>query len=48
MALMRLDQDALDCLELGVSAEEPHPAARAVQDMIDPPAWCFASCAEHG
>jgi hypothetical protein len=30
MTLMRLDHDALARLEVDVSAEEPHPAGRAV------------------
>ena len=48
MTLVRLDHDALERLEVGVSAEEPHPADRAFQNMIDLPAWCFASCSGHG
>src|SRR5215469_8960518 len=45
---MRLDHDALERPEVRASAEEAYLAGRAVQDMIDLPAWCFSRCSGHG
>jgi hypothetical protein len=46
--LVSFDHDPLERLEVGVLAEEVHPAARSVQDMVYQPAGCFSRCSWHG
>ena len=48
MTLMGLDHDPPECLEVLVRAEQPHPADRAVQDVVDLSSGRFAGCSWHG
>ena len=47
MPLVGFDQDPLERLEVGVLAEEVHPADRSVQDVVDQPAGCVSRGSWH-
>ena len=40
--LVGFDHDALERLEVGVLAQEVHPAHRSVQGMVHLPILCFS------
>ena len=42
MSVVGFDHDALERLEVGVLAQEVHPAHRSVQGMVHLPIWCFS------
>ena len=46
--LVRLDQDPLERLEVGVLAEEVHLADRSVQHIVHLHAGCISRCSWHG
>ena len=48
MALMGLDHDPPECLEVVVRAEQAHPPDCAVQDEVDVSLGRFAGCSGHG
>src|SRR5829696_3083433 len=45
---MRLDDNTLERLEVGVLAEQVHPADRSVQHMVDLTARCISCGSWHG
>ena len=48
MAVVGFDHDALERLEVGVLAQEVHPAHRSVQGMVHLPIWCFSCGSRSG
>ena len=46
-AVEGFDHDVLERLEVGVLAQEVHPAHRSVQGMVHLPIWCFSRSTWH-